>query len=125
LPQPASRRVSTMPGPVLMVTADGGSRMGKAIAYKPLVDESIRLSKHPPAKVLIYRRGPRSQYAERGGEGCRLGGACAAAPGRLKCPAPGSNPPSRRISFTRPAPPANQKAYSATSADTPWPWQRR
>ena len=43
--------------PVLMVTADGGSRMGKVIPYKPLVDESIRLSKHPPAKVLIYRRG--------------------------------------------------------------------
>jgi propionyl-CoA synthetase len=43
--------------PALLVTADGGSRMGKAIAYKPLVDESIRLSKHPPAKVLIYRRG--------------------------------------------------------------------
>src|SRR4051812_38307348 len=43
--------------PALMVTADGGSRMGKAIAYKPLVDESIRLSKHPPAHVLIYRRG--------------------------------------------------------------------
>jgi propionyl-CoA synthetase len=31
--------------------------MGKVIPYKPLVDESIRLSKHPPAKVLIYRRG--------------------------------------------------------------------
>ena len=43
--------------PALMVTADGGSRMGKVIAYKPLVDESIRLSKHPPAKVLIYHRG--------------------------------------------------------------------
>jgi propionyl-CoA synthetase len=43
--------------PALLVTADGGSRMGKAIAYKPLVDESIRLSKHPPAHVLIYRRG--------------------------------------------------------------------
>jgi propionyl-CoA synthetase len=43
--------------PVLMVTADGGSRMGKVIRYKPLVDESIRLSKHPPAKVLIYDRG--------------------------------------------------------------------
>ena len=43
--------------PTLLVTADGGSRMGKVIAYKPLVDESIRLSKHPPAKVLIYRRG--------------------------------------------------------------------
>ena len=43
--------------PALMVTADGGSRMGKTIAYKPLVDESIMLSKHPPAKVLIFHRG--------------------------------------------------------------------
>ena len=43
--------------PKLMVTADGGSRMGKVIPYKPLVDESIKLSKHPPAKVLIFHRG--------------------------------------------------------------------
>src|SRR5258707_13018383 len=43
--------------PKLMVTADGGSRMGKVIPYKPLVDESIRLSKYPPAKVLIYNPG--------------------------------------------------------------------
>ncbi len=43
--------------PVLMVTADGGSRAGKVIPYKPLVDESIKLSQHPPAKVLIYNRG--------------------------------------------------------------------
>ena len=43
--------------PVLMVTVDGGSRMGKVIPYKALVDESIRLAKHPPAKVLIYHRG--------------------------------------------------------------------
>ncbi|HTP61767.1 MAG TPA: propionate--CoA ligase [Burkholderiales bacterium] len=43
--------------PVLMVTADGGSRMGKVIPYKPLVDESIKLSKHPPQKVLIFNRG--------------------------------------------------------------------
>jgi propionyl-CoA synthetase len=43
--------------PKLMVTADGGSRMGKVIPYKPLVDESIRLSKYPPAKVLIFNRG--------------------------------------------------------------------
>ncbi|MSQ50115.1 MAG: propionate--CoA ligase [Betaproteobacteria bacterium] len=43
--------------PVLMVTADGGSRMGKVIPYKPLVDESIRLAKHPPSKVLIFNRG--------------------------------------------------------------------
>jgi propionyl-CoA synthetase len=43
--------------PVLMITADGGSRMGKVIRYKPLVDESIRLAKSPPAKVLILNRG--------------------------------------------------------------------
>ncbi|MBM4298646.1 MAG: AMP-binding protein [Deltaproteobacteria bacterium] len=39
--------------PVLMVTADGGSRMGKVVLYKSLVDESIKLAEHPPGKVLI------------------------------------------------------------------------
>ena len=43
--------------PTIMVTADGGSRMGKVVLYKALVDESIRLAKHPPAKVVIFRRG--------------------------------------------------------------------
>ncbi|MEO8004299.1 MAG: propionate--CoA ligase [Betaproteobacteria bacterium] len=43
--------------PSLMITADGGSRVGKVVRYKPLVDESIRLAKHPPAKVLIFNRG--------------------------------------------------------------------
>ncbi|HUL93663.1 MAG TPA: propionate--CoA ligase [Burkholderiales bacterium] len=43
--------------PRLMVTADGGSRMGKVVLYKALVDESIRLAKYPPAKVVIFRRG--------------------------------------------------------------------
>jgi propionyl-CoA synthetase len=43
--------------PALMITADGGSRMGKAVLYKSLVDESLKLAKHPPRKVLIFRRG--------------------------------------------------------------------
>ncbi|MGH8669783.1 MAG: propionate--CoA ligase [Burkholderiales bacterium] len=43
--------------PALMITADGGSRMGKVITYKSLVDESIKLARHPPRKVLIYNRG--------------------------------------------------------------------
>src|SRR5258707_3693419 len=43
--------------PALMVTADAGSRMGKVVRYKPLVDEAIKLSKHPPQKVLIFDRG--------------------------------------------------------------------
>jgi propionyl-CoA synthetase len=43
--------------PALMITADGGSRMGKAVLYKSLVDESLKIAKHPPRKVLIFRRG--------------------------------------------------------------------
>ncbi|MFL6574145.1 MAG: propionate--CoA ligase [Burkholderiales bacterium] len=43
--------------PALMITADGGSRMGKAVLYKSLVDESLKLAKHPPHKVLLFNRG--------------------------------------------------------------------
>ncbi len=43
--------------PTLMVTADGGSRMGKPVLYKALVDEALALCKHPPGKVLLLRRG--------------------------------------------------------------------
>jgi propionyl-CoA synthetase len=43
--------------PALMVTADGGSRMGKTVLYKSLVDESLALAKHPPARVLLFNRG--------------------------------------------------------------------
>jgi propionyl-CoA synthetase len=43
--------------PALMVTSDGGSRMGKPVLYKALVDESIKLSQFPPRSVLIFRRG--------------------------------------------------------------------
>ncbi|NJD86702.1 MAG: propionate--CoA ligase [Betaproteobacteria bacterium] len=43
--------------PKVMVTSDAGSRGGKPIALKPLVDESIRLSKAPPAHVVIVNRG--------------------------------------------------------------------
>ena len=43
--------------PKAMVIADAGMRMGKMIALKPLVDESIRLAKSPPARVIIVDRG--------------------------------------------------------------------
>lgn len=43
--------------PKLMITADGGSRMGKVVPYKNLVDESIKLANYPPEKVIIFRRG--------------------------------------------------------------------
>ena len=43
--------------PALMITADGGSRMGKVVTYKSLVDESLKLAKHPPKNVLLFSRG--------------------------------------------------------------------
>ena len=43
--------------PKLIVSADGGSRGGKAIAYKPLLDEAVRLSSHQPQAVLLADRG--------------------------------------------------------------------
>src|ERR1700704_2572273 len=43
--------------PALMITADGGSRMGKVVLYKSLVDEAIKLARHPPKKVLLFNRG--------------------------------------------------------------------
>src|SRR5260221_4695024 len=43
--------------PKMMVTSDAGMRMGKVIALKPLVDEAIRLSKSPPAHVVLVDRG--------------------------------------------------------------------
>jgi len=43
--------------PKVMVTADAGMRGGKAVPYKNLVDEAIRLSASPPAKVLMVNRG--------------------------------------------------------------------
>ena len=43
--------------PTVIVSADAGSRSGKVIAYKPLLDEALRLANHPSAKVLMVNRG--------------------------------------------------------------------
>ncbi len=43
--------------PVIVVSADAGSRAGKVLAYKPLVDEAIRLAAHKPRQVLLVDRG--------------------------------------------------------------------
>jgi propionyl-CoA synthetase len=43
--------------PVVIVSADAGSRNGKVVPYKPLLDEAIRLAQHKPARVLMVDRG--------------------------------------------------------------------
>ncbi|WP_310733799.1 propionate--CoA ligase [Rubrivivax sp. JA1026] len=43
--------------PTVIVSADAGSRGGKVVPYKPLLDEAIRLAGHKPQKVLMVDRG--------------------------------------------------------------------
>ena len=43
--------------PVAIVSADAGSRGGKVVEYKPLLDEALRLSTHKPASVVMVNRG--------------------------------------------------------------------
>jgi propionyl-CoA synthetase len=43
--------------PKVIVSADAGSRSGKVVEYKPLLDEAIRLAGHKPERVLLVDRG--------------------------------------------------------------------
>ncbi|MGB8517771.1 MAG: AMP-binding protein, partial [Gallionella sp.] len=43
--------------PKLIVSVDAGSRGGKRIPYKPLLDAAIELSEHKPAHVFMVNRG--------------------------------------------------------------------
>jgi propionyl-CoA synthetase len=43
--------------PKVIISADAGSRAGKVVGYKPLLDEAIRLSAHKPESVLMVDRG--------------------------------------------------------------------
>ncbi len=42
--------------PKVIVSSDGGSRGGKPVPYKPLLDEAIRLASHKPGAVLLADR---------------------------------------------------------------------
>jgi propionyl-CoA synthetase len=52
--------------PAVVVSADAGSRAGKVIAYKPLLDDAIRLARHKPGKVLLVDRGLAEMTIEAG-----------------------------------------------------------
>jgi len=43
--------------PTVIVSADAGSRGGKVVPYKPLLDEAIKLARHKPARVIMVDRG--------------------------------------------------------------------
>ncbi len=42
--------------PKVIISADAGSRGGKGVPYKPLLDEAIHLSAHKPANVIMVDR---------------------------------------------------------------------
>ncbi len=42
--------------PTVIVSADAGSRSGKVMPYKPLLDEAVKLAAHKPAAVLMVNR---------------------------------------------------------------------
>jgi propionyl-CoA synthetase len=42
--------------PKVIISADAGSRGGKGVPYKPLLDEAIQLSAHKPANVIMVDR---------------------------------------------------------------------
>jgi len=43
--------------PKLIISADAGMRAGKVVAYKPLLDEAIRLAASKPERVILVDRG--------------------------------------------------------------------
>ncbi len=61
--------------PKVIVSADAGSRSGKVVAYKPLLDEAIGLSAHQPARVLLVDRGlaPMARVAGRDVDWAEIG----------------------------------------------------
>ena len=53
--------------PSVLVTADAGMRAGKVIPYKPLVDEALRIARHPPRQVILADRGLDRHFARTAG----------------------------------------------------------
>lgn len=43
--------------PKLIISADAGSRGGRVVAYKPLLDEALKQARHQPEAVLLVDRG--------------------------------------------------------------------
>ncbi|MEG2048709.1 MAG: AMP-binding protein, partial [Comamonas sp.] len=43
--------------PKVIISADAGSRGGRVVPYKPLLDEALRQSRHQPAAVIMVNRG--------------------------------------------------------------------
>lgn len=55
--------------PRLIISADAGSRAGKVVPYKPLLDAAIDLARHKPAHVVLVDRGLAAMSLQAGRDG--------------------------------------------------------
>ena len=101
--------------PKVIVSADAGSRSAKVVAYKPLLDEAIRLASHKPAQGAARGPWPGADAAHAGARR-RLCGATRERTRARRSRARGSMPRIRATRSTRAARPAGRKACSATPA---------
>ncbi|MBU6441786.1 MAG: propionate--CoA ligase [Betaproteobacteria bacterium] len=63
--------------PRLVISADAGSRAGRVVPYKPLLDEAIERAAHKPQRVLMIDRGLQP-FAARPGRDLDYAAECAA-----------------------------------------------
>ena len=59
--------------PKVLVCADAGLRGGKVIPFKPMVDEALAQSQHPPVHVLVVNRGLAGELPMRPGRDLEYG----------------------------------------------------
>ncbi|AKC85983.1 propionate--CoA ligase [Pseudoxanthomonas suwonensis] len=59
--------------PKVLVCADAGSRGGKVIPFKPMVDEALARAEHPPVHVLVVNRGLAGELPMRPGRDVEYG----------------------------------------------------
>ena len=106
--------------PKVIVCTDGGSRAGKVVPYKPLLDRALGLCKTRRPPWWCSTEGWRPSSRWRGATWTTP--RCAPGIRARGCRWPGWSRPNPAISCTRQARPASPRACSATPAAMPWRW---
>ena len=101
--------------PTLVLSASCGIEPGRVVEYKPLLDTGIDLAEHKVEGRDLQRDTQRCELVS--GRDIDWNEALAAAEPADCVPVAATDP----LYILYPAPPANPRAWSATTAATPWP----